>query len=35
LNNSVTEIAIGLQFSPFDKGEHSEFFYMLCRSYFR
>jgi molecular chaperone DnaK (HSP70) len=27
LNNSLTEIAIGLRFSPFDRGEHSASFY--------
>jgi hypothetical protein len=28
LNNSLTEIATGLQFSSFDRGEHSASFYI-------
>jgi hypothetical protein len=32
LNNSLTEIAIGLRFSPFDRGEHSASFYMWLKN---
>jgi hypothetical protein len=32
LNNSLTEIAIGLRFSPFDRGEHSASFYIWLKN---
>jgi hypothetical protein len=32
LNNSLTEIAIGLRFSPFNRGEHSASFYMWLKN---
>jgi hypothetical protein len=31
LNNSLTEIAIVLRFSPFDRGEHSASFYIWLK----
>jgi hypothetical protein len=32
LNNLLTEVAIGLQFSPFDRGEHSASFYIWLKN---